>query len=177
MQLQHQGPSPVPWSEQEATRARHILSLLDNVAALLYFASAAHDTGSDPDEAKPTPEQQQRFYHEGGPVIDLLVGVGYPSITHHLLETLEAFVSHDPRSTFLRMAHAVQAGELGGYQFESMGADLVVKLVERYLAEYRRLVQEDVECRDALLNVIDIFVRAGWPSAHRLTYRLEDVFR
>jgi hypothetical protein len=65
----------------------------------------------------------------------------------------------------------------GGYQFEQMAADLVVRLVERYLAEYRELLQNDPKCRQALVELLDTFVRAGWPAARQLTYRLEEIFR
>jgi hypothetical protein len=58
-----------------------------------------------------------------------------------------------------------------------MAADLMVRLVERYLAEYRVLLRENEECQRTLLEVLDIFVQAGWPSAQRLTYRLEEIFR
>jgi hypothetical protein len=53
----------------------------------------------------------------------------------------------------------------------------MVRLVERYLAEHRPLLREDDECRRILLEVLDIFVQAGWPQARRLTYRLEEIFR
>lgn len=33
------------------------------------------------------------------------------------------------------------------------------------------------ELRNALLDVLDMFVEAGWPQATRLTYRLDEVFR
>jgi hypothetical protein len=52
-----------------------------------------------------------------------------------------------------------------------------VKLVERYLAEHRALFREDAACRQALLEMLDIFVKAGWPAARQLTYRLDEVFR
>jgi hypothetical protein len=52
-----------------------------------------------------------------------------------------------------------------------------VRIIERFLAEYRSLFQENIECRDALIEVLDIFVQAGWPQAQRLTYRLEEIFR
>jgi hypothetical protein len=58
-----------------------------------------------------------------------------------------------------------------------LAADLVVKLVEQYLAEYRALLREDAECRRTLIEILDVFVQAGWPTARRLTYRLEEIFR
>jgi hypothetical protein len=44
---------------------------------------------------------------------------------------------------------------------------LIVQMVERYLAEYRPILREHGECHQALMNILDVFVRVGWPSAHR----------
>ncbi|MBE3100124.1 MAG: hypothetical protein IMZ44_23645 [Planctomycetes bacterium] len=173
---EHQRPG-TQWSEEDQRRIQRILQLLDNVSAQVYFASGAFQSDREPDEEPLTPAQRVRFFREAGRVFDMLADVGYPSITHHLLQTLEAFVANAPKEVFLTVGRAVAAGKPGGYQFESMGADLIVKVVERYFAEHRQLVQEDTECRETLLRVIDTFVRAGWPSARRLVYRLEDVFR
>ena len=40
----------------------------------------------------------------------------------------------------------------------------MVKMIERYLAEYRGTFQS-AECRRALVVSLDIFVDAGWPKA------------
>jgi hypothetical protein len=63
------------------------------------------------------------------------------------------------------------------YQYDSLAADLMVKVIERYLAEYRYLFREDPEARNLLLSILDIFVTAGWPSARQLSYGLEEIFR
>jgi hypothetical protein len=49
--------------------------------------------------------------------------------------------------------------------------------VSRYIADYRSLFRDDAECRDALIEVLNIFVQAGWPEAMDLTSRLDQVFR
>jgi len=49
--------------------------------------------------------------------------------------------------------------------------------VERYLAEYRPLLREHDECRQTLLEILDIFVQVGWPQARRLAYRLEEIYQ
>jgi len=176
LHAEHQRPG-TQWSEEDQRRIQRILQLLYNVSAQVYFASGAFQGDREPGMEPLTPAQRVRFFREAGQVFDMLADVGYPSITHYLLQTLEAFVANDPKAVFLRVGRAVAAGERGGYQFESMGADLIVKIVERYFAEHGRLVQEDAECCETLLRVIDTFVRAGWPPARRLVYRLEDVFR
>ena len=53
----------------------------------------------------------------------------------------------------------------------------IPKIVERYLAEHRYLLRERQECRDALLDLLDAFVDAGWRSAMTLTYRLHEMYR
>ena len=80
-----------------------------------------------------------------------------------------------------RPVRALEPGP-GGFRLTlddgtTLAADLVVRLVERYLAEYRELLQDNPECREALIELLDTFVRAGWPAARQLTYRLEDIFR
>jgi hypothetical protein len=68
-------------------------------------------------------------------------------------------------SVFLQVATLIERGRSGGYQYQSMGAERIVSIVERYLAEYRPLLQEDAECRIALRKTLDVFVEAGWPAA------------
>lgn len=90
---------------------------------------------------------------------------------------LEAFIPIDPRRVFLQVSTLVKSGKSGRYQYESMAAEHIVRIVERYLAEYRPLLQEDAECRVALRTTLDSFVEAGWPAAQQLSYRLDEIFR
>ncbi|SPF41112.1 hypothetical protein SBF1_2420005 [Candidatus Desulfosporosinus infrequens] len=93
------------------------------------------------------------------------------------METLEYIVPVDPVGVFLRIGLTVFADQKGGYQYESLAADLVVKLVERYLAEFRGIFRDNPDCRHTLLELLDVFVKAGWPSARRLTYQTDEIFR
>lgn len=167
-------------AEADQKTARSLARLIDDIGTQIYFASGAFDgtrqAGADA-KSPLTREEIERFYREAGPILDELADVGLPSLAHHLLETLEGFTPSDPSGVFLRIGRVVRGGQKGGYQYESLAADLMVRLVERYLAEYRTLLREDEDCRRTLLEVLDIFVQAGWPSARRLTYRLEEIFR
>jgi hypothetical protein len=58
-----------------------------------------------------------------------------------------------------------------------MAVDLLVKVTETYLAEHRLLLQKDQRSREELIDILETFVEAGWPSARRLSYRLEEIFR
>ena len=61
------------------------------------------------------------------PTLAALATAPYPSVTHHLLETLEQFTSDDPALIFRLVTDALSSGgRRGGYQFESLGAELFV---------------------------------------------------
>jgi len=170
------GRDRLPDDDPLVVRARTTAHIIDGVARQIYFASGAFAERRG-EEPRTEGAQRERFYGEVAPVLDLLSDVAYPSVTHRVLETLQACVPIDPRGVFLRVARALRAGQAGSYQTDSLGASLVVGLVERYLAEHRTLLQEDDDCRGALVEILDIFVSAGWPEARRLTYGLQDIFR
>jgi len=152
---------------------------MDRVGSEVYFASGAYDSKRQKQivatsELEP---ESARFYWEASTIFDMLADAGIPSVAHHLLKTLEFFVTLEPREVFLRIGLVVHKGQQGGYQYESLAANLVVRLVERYLAEYRSLFKDDVDCRRTLIDILDVFVQAGWPNARRLTYGLGEIFR
>ncbi len=169
---------PLPPSErphQEVTRLGHAARILNDIAKQLYFASGVVESESD--EVPVTRAQQRRFLEEGTPLLDQLDGVGWPDIAHTLVETLEGLLPLAPRDVFLRIATVVRSGEQRGYQYESLAAGAMVRIVERFVASYRTLLREDGQCREALIAILNAFVRAGWPAAQRLTHRLDELSR
>jgi hypothetical protein len=168
-----------PRSDEDLARAREAASILDAAMRELYFASGAYDPQSSP-PTSPRPPQpvHQRFYREAHDLLDQMAEIQLPSVTHHLVETLQFFVPLDPRGVFLCVDRAVtEGGQQGGYQLEPLAVDLVVGLIRRYLADYRELLHQDADCRRALQRILDSFVAVGWPEARRLTYQLDDIFR
>lgn len=149
--------------------------LMDTISLDIYLASGAFHEQDRLDFPKSPESWSKRFYEEASDILDELAEIKFPSIIHHLLQTLEFFIPVDPKGVFLRIGKVIHAGQEGGYQHESLGADLLVNILERYLAEYRALLQKDDLCRQTLMYVLDVFV--GWASARRLTYRLEEIFR
>lgn len=164
----------IAWTEEGKSRAQNIVRLIDHMAREIYFSSGAHSERQSNIITVPDKKSEQ-FYHESGGVLDKLSTVAIPKITHHLLETLQFFIPLDPKVVLLRIGQVLESGKNGGYQFESLGAQLFVKIVRRYLAEYSDLLQRDAECRQVIMNALNIFV--SWPEALQLTYRLDDIFR
>lgn len=182
LQTQHQGNLFEQWSEQNQEKFKSLVRLADSIAMQIYFASGAFDekrNGLQQSSNIPLSLQaKRRFLQEVSPILDSFSQLScFSSIVHRLLETLTFLVDIDPKEIFLRIGHIVQNGKNGYYEYEFQGDELVVKFIERFLAEYRYILRDSEECRRVLIETLDTFVRAGWLSARRLTYRLEEIFR
>jgi hypothetical protein len=156
------------------------LSLASTVVDQLHFASGALDAR----QTTASGLQQQiesgsppnvMFFDLAMPLLERMAQVHQPAITHQLVETLAHLAAHDPKRVLLAVHRAVPPGHL--YEYEPLAVDLLVNLVQRYLAEYRNLVTTDNECLTALRELLEVFVRAGWPQAITLAYQLPDAFR
>jgi hypothetical protein len=166
--------------ERDDAVLRTALELADTVVDQLYFASGAfgerRKAASGPQEqavsASPT---SRAFFDLAMPLLDQLAQIHHPRITHRLVETLAYLAEYDPKRVLLTVHHAVPPG--GDYAYEPLAVDLIVGLVERYLAENRDLVTTDEEALTALRELIEVFVRAGWPQAITLACQLPDAFR
>jgi hypothetical protein len=163
--------------EDEQRRLGDVARLLDVSASELYFASGSYAETDKPEEDRLAPEKRERFYWEAAAVINSLASVGLPSIAHHVLQTLASYVELDPRGVLLRLDTVLKAGSRWGYQLESLAEAEFVALVERYLAGHRDLLMGDREARQVLVSALESFLEAGWPSARRLLYGLDDMFR
>lgn len=163
-------------TDEDFLRLRGAAELLDAVASEVYFASGVFQLR----QGKPDPigpDRRRRLYIETGPLLDRLAEVPVAKVIHHLVETLEGMIDFDPRGVFLRIARVIALGRETRYETETLAINVFVRVVERYLAEYRTLIGSDAEMREALVAMLDTFVDAGWPQARRLTYGLHELFR
>jgi len=153
--------------------------LLDSAAHQVYFGSRAYDMERENLSSDAIDSQlKQRFLDDYLPVLKILANIPYPSITHPVLETLEAYISDDPARTLELLIEAVTGGgKPGGYTFESLGADLVVKLVRRFLADYPAVIASNPQYRHGVVLMLDQFAAVGWPEARKLVYELPEMLR
>jgi hypothetical protein len=148
-----------------------MVSIMIEIAMRLHFTAAGtRDTNLDPMPA------QIRLYHEAQPMLIRLAGSFVPQVAHHLIQLVAAFIATDPSQAFALIAAAVRSSGPAGYGFESMAVDLIVRIVEQYLADHRDIFADPARLRD-LTDCLDVFVRAGWPQAHSLTFRLGEIWR
>ncbi len=158
-----------------------VAQLVDTIAAQLYFASGAFDEKQNRNESHPTHEQVTVFWRESAPLFTSLATEIHPHTAHQVVETLEYLLPCDPRQVFLLASESILNSSHAGFQYESLAVTAVVRLIQRVLADHRKIFQirEDdrSECLEALLRVLDLFVEAGWTEARQLTHRLEEIYR
>lgn len=190
LEAEHEQKPYTNWSEHEQQTVKDLAQVADTIAMEIYFASGAFDDKRVLSEYKPNDQDsekrtaailgvrgKERFLDEADSILDDLSTLGFPHLAHHLLETLVFLVDVDPKKILLKVGQAVHSSKFGSYQYDSLGADLIVRFIERFLAEYRYVLREDENCRRVLVEILDTFVQAGWTSARRLTYRMEEIFR
>ena len=157
----------------EADLARQSAQLLDRACGELH-GSVSSQTGGDRSPDLPL-TGLATFLEEALPILMHIADAGTPHTVYRLLELLEHLLPLDPGKVFdIAMHAALGGGRRSGFQFESMGADRLVGLVGRLLADHRQVFESE-ERRGLLVQCLELF--AGWPAAARLLYRLPELFR
>jgi hypothetical protein len=165
-----------PASDRDSS-IKDVIHLTEVIAGEVYFAAGVHQPGRESLPAIITRPEQTRFYHEAKSVFDDLSAIGAPSLAHRLVETLEMYIDTDPPAVFLRVAATVQAGKLWNYEYEELAQTVVLRIVRRYLADKRALLQVNEQCQRALREILETFMEAGWPAAQQLAYRIDEIHR
>ncbi|MFD1703432.1 hypothetical protein ACFSCV_10490 [Methylopila henanensis] len=171
--LDHYKTLPNP-SGAETALAQQVVQIIDTACQQLYFSSGAFRHG-DNNPAPLSPENAAIFLHDTAPILRQIGQHGGPHTVYYLIQLLENMVEADPAGVFDLIAAAVlQGGQETGYQFEHLASDLMVKLVGRFLADHKEIF-DDPQRRTALVDTLEVFVAAGWPSIRRLFYRLPEL--
>lgn len=119
-------------------------------------------------------EQRRRYLADNEATLRRIGDVGTPHTVYYILQLLEFLMPSDPARVFDLVAHLLLvAGKLHNYQAESLGADQFVKMIGRAIADHKELF-DDQSRRVKLVEVLEVFVNAGWPAARRLLYRLPE---
>ena len=151
-----------------------VSQLLDTLCAELYFSSGAYERDEDEEGEVLDPA---RFYAEASSVLDQAVRVSIPRAADHVVRTLTHFVDVDPPGVLARLRKALVAGERWGLAGDSLTEAHMMPTVSHILAAHRDLLMRDSQARADLVAALSTFSRAGSPSARRILYGLDDMFR
>ena len=154
--------------------------VLDQICNQLHFGAGAFDSGNRDDREVPglsSPESKLRFIADYAPILDILDRCSQARTAYNLVGLYGFLAEGDPGAIFDRLAKLLLgAGAQDGYHYEQLGSEGLVKLVRRYLADYRGIF-DDAQRRAKLIEILELFSGAGWPEALRLTFELPDLLR
>jgi hypothetical protein len=153
------------WPAADQNAVREMFGILDEIALHLQSAAGARDDGGLSDDT--VSPARVRLYWEAKPIMARLANAIIAPVAHYLIQGLEQFIPVDPPGVFALIAQAVKSAERGGYSNESMAADLVVRIVKRYLADYRAVFAD----RARLAELMDCL------DAQSLTFQLGEIWR
>ena len=158
--------------DDQVPKLRACIELIDNAAMQLYFATGRENGGNGIDDARCA-----IYLREVVPTLELIADQAQPHTTYQLLQLMEILAPINPERTFDLTVRAIRGGgSKGGYQYEPMGADLMVRLVSSFLADSKDIFRDN-QRRQALVDCLEIFMEAGWPSARKLLYRLPELLQ
>jgi hypothetical protein len=172
-----------PGSEGKGPALSELLQLLDHVAFRLYLVlDVNHQLRNG--SAGLDDSERSNLYFELKPLIELLTSRSSipgshhlaPGTAHHLMEMLNGVLAYDPAYVVTYAAAVCRASSALSYQFDAMAVAELVKLVEHVLADHKEILRE-TPVANALGEMLDLFVRAGWPQAMQLTFRLDQAVR
>lgn len=182
LQLLHAENAPDgPHKHDLQTQAGSLLRLVNKITDQLYFASGTFAEKQKNDEDSLSIPQTRRFWVESADLFESLANEPHPAIAQHVVESMTHLMDVDPRRTFLCAAKSIETSNAWGFSRERLAVDPIVNLVQRLLSDHREVLhspdEENSECLEALLRILDLFVEAGWLKARQLTHRLEEIYR
>jgi hypothetical protein len=120
---------------------------------------------------------KERFIADMGTTLQRIGDIAVPHTMYELVQLFDFLLPGNPEACFDLFAHALTtSGRMQGFQLESLGVDVLVRVVSRCLADYEYIFRDEGR-RKRLIECLDVFVDAGWPAALRLLYGLPDALR
>lgn len=151
--------------------------LLGHACNQFYFGSGAFRQSAEESQGVAADSEKRAFLQDYHEQLDQIGRHGSAQVIHHLIELYVFLAEASPADVFDHVASIITGPAVAeNYQFESLGAEILVSLVRVYLADYRAIF-EDPARRAQLVAVLETFSSAGWPDALRLLYELPDLLR
>jgi hypothetical protein len=99
-----------------------------------------------------------------------------PPTALNLLKIFTQCLAYAPRKILRMAVTAVSAGAQYGFNQDHMAISEFVEFAEVFLADYRDFLREE-EAATQFADLLDIFVRVGWPQAVQMVMTLDEALR
>jgi hypothetical protein len=169
-------------SKGRAESFKQLLTAVDRIGFRLHILINANPELGTSHEGSLDESQINVLYEETSDLWEALVGVGSefrrpmaPSTAHHLMESFNKLISFDPVRV-LKMVYKLITGRTLGYQFDQLAIGEFTKFADRFLADHREILRDKTNAI-YFADILNVFVRAGWPEAVRAVMRMDSAVR
>ncbi|MDT0636369.1 hypothetical protein, partial [Spectribacter hydrogenoxidans] len=151
--------------------------VINHAITQLYFGSGAHAEDREGNIGLPDSGAKGRFLTDYSEILSLIANSHEPATFHRLVELYEFLIPGNPMQVFDAI-HTILTGpgKEEGYQYESLGNNAIIRIIQRYMADYKSIF-ENPDRRSRLVSILQLFSDVGWPSALELLYELPDHMR
>jgi len=163
------------------TAIRDLYQALDEIITRIYFSAGVFKQGSNKD--KLSSELQIKYYYSVKPILLSFLDaceqsrvIISPHTAHYFIELMNGVLRYDPPGILDMSLRVIRASTPAGYNFDRMGMRETVKLCETILSDHKDLLSDENSLKN-LLDMLDIFVKAGWPEPLNLIWRLDEIYR
>jgi hypothetical protein len=152
------------------------IRVLRNAAERLYFASGTMErstpTGLFSDSGHIDAEQFALLQ----PLLEALASVPYAGTAYHVVKTLLGAIEAYP-SDALRIAELAVKSAGGSIESDHLAEDDIRTFTLRYIREHRGLLSTDPAALSGIMDIVDVFVDAGWPQWIDVFFELDRIYR
>jgi len=163
--------------DEAVARYRAAEGVVNYLMNELYFGSGAFADNSGDAIGLNGSNAMRLFLEDYNRILGLLANSHEPETQHRLVELYEFLITGDPVRVFDALhGLLVDAGAREGYHYEGLAAPVIVRIITRYIADYRSIFEDDAR-RARLVQILRLFSDVGWPEALRLLYDLPELLR
>lgn len=161
-------------------------TIINQIILRIYFQLSERKIGGPQGIIVPASEENRRAFYFliktiFASILELsskLNGTGLmtgPS-AHYFIQSFNLVLAYDVKFILNSVLHITRFAKATNYTFDSSAIREIVIMTERLLADHRYLLQ-DSDSFSELIELLDIYVEAGWVDALELLWRLDEVFK
>ncbi|WP_270089763.1 hypothetical protein [Sphingobacterium sp. SYP-B4668] len=172
-------------AEDEVTEeVQQSFKIIDTVIQRIYFSMQVSKRILRRNTIKITQEHQEIFYFFSKPLLEKILGISRQlggghmqgHSAHYFIEIMGEALRFDPRFSLATTSEITAMAAGTNYTFDHSAIREVVKYTEKLLADHKSMLIEP-EAFSQIMNLLNIYVRSGWPEALELLWKLDEIFR
>lgn len=153
-----------------------VAGFFDHVAIEFQFSAEGHVKHWMTAEQHEVDAQLAFWWETVELILETILTLPHPGIAFRYIKGLEQLVNFDVCSSLLWLRRVTLAGAPVGLANESLAADCTIGILERILSEHRGSLAEG-QLRSDFVQILEEYLKVGWPKAMRLAFQLESIFR